>query len=101
MSLFIPVIVHGVEVQAIVDTAAQRTIISRELYSMLNEPPESKGVLKLGNAEKDRTMEGIVIPGVQIQLGGREYSWELVVAPIEDTMLLEHMVQLWTCYITR
>ena len=91
-ALVIPVTVEGVQTLAVVDTAAETTIISRELFMTLPEMSakwlQNCEEVTLGNAEKQSSMTGYLVPDVSLGIGKQTYTWDVIVAPITDNMLL-------------
>ena len=87
LSMVVPVKINGIRTLATVDTAAQKTIISKDLYSKLDPVRRGKEV-HLCNAEKDKTMTGFHLPSLTIELGANTYTWDVIVAPISNQVLL-------------
>ena len=75
-------------VDAVVDTAAESTIISDKLYNSLVPKPPKRGRLRFMMAGRDTTMDGFKIGPVSFRVGSSIYQEVLHVAPIEDEMLL-------------
>lgn len=75
-------------VEAIVDTAAQVTIISDRLYNRLKRKPQKIREVKLLTAGRQMSMKGFVVGPVRLKIGEKWYSEEVYVAPIEQEMLL-------------
>ena len=74
--------------RAVVDTAAEVSIISDQVYDKLNpQPPKLRDVL-LHAAGRDMRMKGMIAGPVALKLGSRNFSADVYVAPIEDEMLL-------------
>lgn len=76
------------EVRAIVDTAAQVTIISDKIYNSLRKQPPKLRLVKLLAAGRDMAMNGFVAGPFRVKIGSNWYSQDLYVAPIEHDMLL-------------
>lgn len=89
LTMVVPVHVGGTKVSAVVDTAAQVTLLNENLWEQMdiniNEPPER---VQLSNAEEGSIMEGLLYSHVGFQLGGQKYFSEVVVAKIADDMIL-------------
>lgn len=85
----IKVDINEVSVGAVIDTAAQVTIISDKLYeSLIPKPPFLKRLV-LPAARRDLKMTGCKIGPVSISIGSQAYpNVEVYVAPIKDDMLL-------------
>ncbi|XP_053400391.1 uncharacterized protein LOC128557239 [Mercenaria mercenaria] len=76
------------EVEAIVDTAAEVTIISEEVYKKLKVKPKTVKNAKLLTAGKELFMNGLVVGPVRLQIGSKVYRESIYVAPITQDMLL-------------
>ena len=79
--------IQGSKVTAVIDTAAQVSLVSTRLGERLDLKPTEECV-RLHNAQADSWMEGRVLQPVGIQLGGRHYQWQLVEADISDPFIL-------------
>lgn len=85
----IKVDINEVPVEAVIDTAAQVTIISDKLYESLIPKPSVLKRVVLHAAERDLKMTGCKIGPVTISIGSQAYpNVEVYVAPIKDDMLL-------------
>ena len=80
--------VGNTRVDAIVDTAAETTLISDKVFQRLDPKPEILGKLKLLAAGRDMTMQGQKVGPVRLKIGSSIFQQVLNVAPIEDDMLL-------------
>ena len=87
-SLTIPIVIGGFSLKAIVDTAAEVTIISDRVLQHLEPQPGKRRDAVLHAAGRNMSMRGSVTGPVSILLGGQEFSEQLYVAPISDDMLL-------------
>ena len=74
--------------RAVVDTAAQVTLISDRVLQGLEPKPHAIREVTLRNAGRDLVMKGVVVGPVRIQLGQQHFDEDVHVAPIEDDMLL-------------
>lgn len=84
----IPVKLGNIELMAVVDTAAQVTIISDNLLRRLKvAPPEIRKIV-LQTAGRKMKMSGSIVGPVLLQLGNKTCEEEIYVAPIQDDMLL-------------
>jgi len=86
-SLIVPVRVNTQLTHGVVDTAAQRTIISMRLFDKLDKGEVGPIVVLSGAGENSR-MEGFILKGVELQIGARTYTRDVVVAPITDDVLV-------------
>lgn len=81
--------INGVPVAAIIDTAAQVTIISDGLYKSLKVKPPTLSKVILHTAGRDLKMSGYKVGPVSIVIGSQTFPGnEVYVAPVEDDMLL-------------
>ena len=88
LTMSLPLTINGTEVSAVVDTAAQVTMISQSFCNSLEPPLTASEKIKINNAQKDSSMEGWIARDVEIGLGGSTYTWDVVVAPITDDCIL-------------
>ncbi len=88
-SLFsMPIQVGERVVDAVVDTAAEATIISDTVYhSLSKKPPKIKDVT-LHTAGRQMSMQGFIAGPVRLKIGSRWYEEQVYVAPIDQDMLL-------------
>ena len=77
-----------VALKAIIDTAAEVTIISDRIYESLDrKPPRIRSVI-LNTAGRNMKLRGMVAGPLTVTLGGKSFQENIYVAPIEDDMLL-------------
>ncbi len=84
----IPVEVQGYRTVAVIDTAAEVTIMSDRVYSKLANPGSIIRNVTLNTAGRELQMKGFVVGPVTLTRGGQEFQENIYVAPIEDDMLL-------------
>ena len=84
-SLVVLLKVKGKDLDGVVDTGADGTVINSKFIDITQF--EAEQVLLRG-LEPDRLITGHLIKDVAINLGGRMYRWDLYVAPIADDFLL-------------
>jgi predicted aspartyl protease len=84
----VPVEVQGMQLQAVVDTAAQMTLVSEEFYKSLDPAPPIRREVVMNTAGKGMQMNGYIAGPFQVVLGTHQFSVEIYVAPIEEEMLL-------------
>ncbi|KAH3878356.1 hypothetical protein DPMN_002245 [Dreissena polymorpha] len=78
----------GLVVQAVIDTAAEVTLVSDRVFVKL---PGDKPVLEqvsVMTAGLDLCMKGAIVGPVKIEIRGQTFTEKMYVAPIEDSMLL-------------
>ena len=86
--LSVPVSLQDVKLLAVIDTAAEVTIISDSIFRELQPtPPYLKKVI-LHTAGRDLRMDGFVVGPVTLKLGEITFPEAVYVAPIQDDMLL-------------
>ena len=86
--LSVPVSLQDVKLLAVIDTAADVTIISDSIFRELQPtPPYLKKVI-LHTAGRDLRMDGFVVGPVTLKLGEITFPEAVYVAPIQDDMLL-------------
>ena len=84
----VPVEVQGMQLQAVVDTAAQVTLVSEEFYKSLDPAPPIRKEVVMNTAGKGMQMNGYIAGPFQVVLGTHLFTVEIYVAPIEEDMLL-------------
>ena len=84
----VPVEVQGMQLQAVVDTAAQVTLVSEEFYKSLDPAPPIRKEVVMNTAGKGMQMNGYIAGPFQVVLGTHLFTVENYVAPIEEDMLL-------------
>ena len=87
-TLRIPVILQGIALKAVVDTAATVTIVSDKVYRQwtVNPPCLKPATLKL--AGRDKKMERHIVGPVSLKLGSTVFPVVVQVAPIHSDMLI-------------
>ena len=83
----IPVNVGEHRVTAVVDSAAEVTIISDRLFTKLRKPPTKLREVKLDTGGRQLSMVGFVAGPIKLKIGTTHYSGPVYVAPIEQEML--------------
>ena len=73
---------------AVVDTAADVTIISEQVYGQLVSKPECLKTIKMYAAGKDQSFHAKLVGPLNIKLGDSVIKTNVFVAPIFDSMLL-------------
>ena len=88
VSMMVPVRFSDVEAVAVVDTAAQVTIMNHELRTKIGLQGSCDETVMIRNTKKDSAMQGYVWKHVGFQLGGRKYFCDIVEADISDVLIL-------------
>ena len=86
--LSVPVSLQDVKLLAVIDTAAEVTIISDSIFRELQPTPPYLKKVVLHTAGRDLRMDGFVVGPVALKLGEITFPEAVYVAPIQDDMLL-------------
>ena len=86
-SVTIPVRVGGIPVEAVVDSAAQVTIISDRIFNKLKNPPKKIHTVSLQTAGRQMYMHGFIADPLGVNIGQSYYKGPIYVAPIQQDML--------------
>ena len=84
----VPVQVQDQHLEAVIDTAAESTILSDKIYNKLDPKPRVLSKMKFHMAGRNLTVNGFKIGPVNMRIGSTVYREIIHVAPIEDDMLL-------------
>ena len=88
-SLVIPIRIKGIHTYAVVDTAAQVSIISEDVFRQIKHPlTVSEKKILLTGAAKNSKMEARKVSNLPLIIGNQTYNWDLLIAPIQDTFIL-------------
>ncbi|CAC5382076.1 unnamed protein product [Mytilus coruscus] len=87
----VPISINGQVTKVVLDTGAEVTVLNSSLYFWI--PEEKRPILKkltrkLVVAEAGKSMETHGIATMNVKLGNHEFSWEMYIAPIGDSILL-------------
>ena len=88
MSLIIPVQIGEMTVPAVVDTAAEITILSSKVAGQLGLLSESAAKIRLRMADRNSHVEAYKVKDLDIEIGDTPFTLEVYVAPITDQLLL-------------
>ncbi|KAH3864045.1 hypothetical protein DPMN_027057 [Dreissena polymorpha] len=80
--------VGDIVVDAVVDSAAEVSIISDRMYEAMKQPPPKLGDVKLLMTGRDYSMPSFVVGPVELKIGNCWYREHLHVAPTDVDMLL-------------
>ena len=75
-------------VKAVLDSAAEVTVVSDKVYEALKHPPKKIREVTLQTAGRQMAMRGFIAGPVRVKIGTRWYSENVYVVPIEQEMLL-------------
>ena len=87
-NLFVPVLINNVPLEAVVDTAAQVTVINKNLAKKIIPCLKSNKKVALRGINVDHPIIARYCEGVDITLGKHTYKWNVFVAPIKDACIL-------------
>jgi hypothetical protein len=88
IGFMVEVEVQGVTVEAVVDTGAEVSVLSKRVYDELDPKPPIKQYVTLTQAGENAKMSGSITGPVEMRLGSTGYSGDLYVAPLQDQMLI-------------
>ena len=71
----VPIEVQGMRLQAVVDTAAQVTLVSEEFYKSLDPAPPIHREVVMNTAGKGMQMNGFIAGPFQVVLGHISSQW--------------------------
>ncbi|KAH3801425.1 hypothetical protein DPMN_155075 [Dreissena polymorpha] len=91
---------NGLVIQAVVDTAAEVTLVSDRVIAQLSAKVPVLEQVLMKTAGRGLQMNGSIVGPVTIQLGDMVFKERVYVAPIEDYMLLglDFLKKTWSCY---
>ena len=85
--MIIPIKIGNVDFPAVVDTAAQVTVVSREIAENLDLKLSSE-VVKLTGAEQGSYFPAKIARNVPLKIGFKKIKWDLYVASLEEPVIL-------------
>ncbi|CAC5398292.1 unnamed protein product [Mytilus coruscus] len=88
INLVLQITINGKQVDAIVDTAAQVTVINFDFAKSLNPAIEVKEPVILKGAGKDNSISAKYTVRVAIKVGKTETRWRVIVADITGPVIL-------------
>ena len=87
-SLVVPIKVNNVECQAVIDTAAQVTVISDRIFKKMKCQPQVQEDVILKDATALNNIPAQLVKSVNFILGDHIYNWNSYVAPLSDEVIL-------------
>ena len=84
----VPAVICGKEVMAVVDSAAQVTVVSENFCQKAKLNFKKSETVILKSAAKNGTMEASLVKNASLELGEHVYHWDIFVAPITDELIL-------------
>lgn len=86
--LHIPVVCNRRPMAAVIDSAAEVTILSDKIYNSLQDQPTILRKTVMYAAGRGMQMDTIIVGPVKLEVGSKSYYTDVYVAPIDDDMLL-------------
>lgn len=87
-TLYVPCTVNNKTINAVIDTAAQVTVMNYELFESLKPKPLLQKDIILKGAGKNNIINGKIAEQVKLRIGPTEQRWDVVVGEIADSLLL-------------
>ena len=84
----VPVTWEGFPFSAVIDSGAQKTIVSDVIYNKLKVKPSIIKKIAISGAGRDMAMTGYLLARSRFRLGNKTFYEHFIVAPIGDDMLL-------------
>lgn len=78
----------GFVVQAVIDTAAEVTLVSDRVFEKIPGDIPVLEQVSVMTAGRELFMKGAIVGPIKIEIGGQSFTEKVYVAPIEDSMLL-------------
>ena len=88
MSMMVPLKLDNADVQAVVDSGAQATVMSDEFYKSLKNPPKITEKVILKTASKGDGFEGHYVPKATLTFGKLSFTCSMYVGPVTDPFIL-------------
>ena len=89
LSAYVPCKVNGFETTALLDTGAEISLMSFDMYEKLPNKPSLTDKYKLVGVSKEMDLDGWLIHDVPVILGNQPcVSWKFVVASIKDPIIV-------------
>ena len=89
LNLVVSVEVNGVKTRAVVDSAAQVTIISEDLKNKITDVLEvTEQILLRGIGNNKNAIPAQKVKGIKIKLGSSTYPWDVYITKMTDPVLL-------------
>ena len=89
-SSFVQLKVGNMDINARIDSGAEITILSSQIYEKLKNAPAKIKDIELQTADNDSVLKGFIIQPLKMKLGNQNFSERVHVASIGDDMLLGH-----------
>ena len=86
--LKVPIQINGINLSAVIDSAAQVSLLNQKFVSKFLPHIKTICPIKLKGIELGRTIPAQVLDNVDLELGENTYSWQMVSTDIDDDCLL-------------
>ena len=86
--MLVPLKLDDSDVEAVVDSGAQATVMSDELYKSLKNPPKIAEKVLLKTASKGDGFGGYYIPKATLTFGKLSFTCSIYVGPVTDSFIL-------------
>ena len=90
VSSFVQLKVGNMDINARIDSGAEITILSSQIYEKLTNAPAKIKDIELLMADNDTVLKGFIIQPLKMKLGNQNFSERVHVASIGEYMLLGH-----------
>jgi hypothetical protein len=87
-TIMVPVTINGKNISAVVDTAAQVTVMSKSLCHALGLLKPNSPTTCVRTAETGSAMQCIIVPNISITLGDKQHVHDIVVGDFNDNLIL-------------
>ena len=87
LTLVVPIKVNKLEISAVIDTAAEATILSRTVFEKLRMKPCIIEEINLKGLNEDEPVKGQLI-NANLTIGSKTYKWDVYVTETSDQCLL-------------
>ncbi|KAK3097999.1 hypothetical protein FSP39_015198 [Pinctada imbricata] len=87
-SISVLIEINDIEAEAIVDTGADVSVLSREFARHLQLKFDNKDTIHLMNAEDGKEMEAICDVKVKLRIGNSTIDWPFYICPTRDNVLI-------------
>jgi len=86
-TMYVPIIVSGTQVLAVIDSGAQVSIMSKKLYDQLQQKPRKDDTVFIKGIGTSR-IQGNIVNQVPIEIGKTQLEWNMLMADIPDIVIL-------------
>ena len=85
-SIYLPVTINKIMVNALLDTGSQATVIGNRLANILEL--ESEDFVYVKGATVDTSIQAQTCPNVNLEINNMIYNWHVLIAPIEEDLII-------------